>query len=128
MLSATGSFCKHRTYLVGKIVAIASPPTCMVSYLLLSGLVVLYCAVVAIRRVYFSPLSKFPGPTIAALTTWYAAYHDIVRGGQMGVMPISMVCSDLVHHVSLASIVEHHGNYFPEYERRGAKLNHNGGL
>ncbi|KAF3342426.1 hypothetical protein VD0001_g3240 [Verticillium dahliae] len=54
----------------------------MVSYLLLSGLVVLYCAVVAIRRVYFSPLSKFPGPTIAALTTWYAAYHDIVRGGQ----------------------------------------------
>ncbi|KAM0592775.1 hypothetical protein ACHAPN_006606 [Verticillium nonalfalfae] len=62
--------------------------------------------VVAIRRVYFSPLSKFPGPTIAALTTWYAAYHDIVRGGQYTFVieemhrrygPVVRVMPDVLH-------------------------------
>ncbi|KAI1270337.1 cytochrome P450 [Xylariaceae sp. FL1019] len=41
-----------------------------------------YIVFVCIHRLYLSPLAKFPGPRIAALTTWYAAYHDIWRGGQ----------------------------------------------
>jgi hypothetical protein len=32
---------------------------------------VLYTVVLSIWRFYFSPIAKFPGPRIAALTYWY---------------------------------------------------------
>jgi hypothetical protein len=34
-----------------------------------------------IRRVYFHPLSKFPGPWLAKGTRWYQFHHDIIQGG-----------------------------------------------
>lgn len=51
---------------------------------LLSGLalatasLVVYISVVSIYRVWFHPLSKFPGPKPAAITTWYEAYYDFI--------------------------------------------------
>ncbi|KAI1881226.1 hypothetical protein JX265_000052 [Neoarthrinium moseri] len=52
-------------------------------HLLLAGLTVFcYCCAVAIYRLYFSPLAKFPGPKLAALTSLYAGYYDVIRGGQ----------------------------------------------
>ena len=36
----------------------------------------------SIYRLYFSPISKFPGPRITALTSWYEVYYDVILGGQ----------------------------------------------
>lgn len=41
-----------------------------------------YLAYLAIYRLYLSPISKFPGPKLAALSLWYEFYHDVIRGGQ----------------------------------------------
>ena len=49
-----------------------------------SGLCLLvgYTAFSAIQRLYLSPLAKFPGPKLAALTFWYEFYFDVLLGGK----------------------------------------------
>ncbi|KUI64499.1 Trichodiene oxygenase [Cytospora mali] len=41
-----------------------------------------YQVFLAVYRVYFSPLSRIPGPKLAALTYLYESYYEIVLGGQ----------------------------------------------
>ncbi|KAF3033879.1 hypothetical protein E8E12_002177 [Didymella heteroderae] len=43
---------------------------------------VLYLVCNAIYQLYFSPLSKFPGPKLAAVTLWYEIYYDVFRWGK----------------------------------------------
>jgi hypothetical protein len=51
------------------------PVLCVAAYLL-------YLIGRAFYRLYFHPLAKFPGPRLAAATTFYEAYFEIVLKGQ----------------------------------------------
>ncbi|OGM49318.1 putative cytochrome P450 [Aspergillus bombycis] len=42
----------------------------------------IYTASLAIDRLFLSPLAKFPGPALAAVTSWYEVFFDVLLGGQ----------------------------------------------
>jgi hypothetical protein len=37
---------------------------------------------IIVWRLFFSPIAQIPGPKLAALTSWYEFYYDVIRGGQ----------------------------------------------
>ena len=53
---------------------------------LIAGLLLLAVSLgvtLAVRQVFYHPLSKFPGPWLAALTPLYKTYYEVFRGGEL---------------------------------------------
>ena len=41
-----------------------------------------YVISLAVYRLYLSPIAKFPGPKLAALSRWYEFYYEVILRGQ----------------------------------------------
>lgn len=61
-----------------------------------------------IYRIFLSPLAKIPGPKLAALTSWYEFYFDVVQPGRF-VWKIKDLHNQygLALHLPLESIILH---------------------
>lgn len=52
--------------------------------ILLIFIIINLCNVlIIIRRLFFHPLTAFPGPRLAAATTFYKIYFEVIKGGEL---------------------------------------------
>ena len=42
----------------------------------------IYLISIGVYRLFLSPLARFPGPKLAALSNWYEFYYDVIREGE----------------------------------------------
>ena len=45
-------------------------------------LLLVYLVGLGVYRLYLSPLARYPGPKLAALSNWYEFYYDVILQGR----------------------------------------------
>lgn len=74
------------------------PPQVILQIIPLISIFYLFSLIV--YRLFLSPLKAYPGPKLAAITSWYRIYYDVYKGG------------DFVSH--LQELHNKYGKYFME--------------
>ena len=49
---------------------------------IVTALAVVQITYSVVYRLFLSPIAKIPGPPLAALTSWYEFYYDVIKPGQ----------------------------------------------
>lgn len=59
------------------------------------------------RRLVYHPLRRFPGPKLAALTTLYKGYYELVRGGELlqHLVELHAIYGELVYGLAMLSLI-----------------------
>ncbi|KAK8218611.1 cytochrome P450 [Phyllosticta capitalensis] len=85
-------------------------------------LILLYLSYLAVKRLVFSPIARFPGPKLAALTRWYELFYDAILPGRFNWQvdklheqygPVVRINPEELHIQD--------SDYFDEFYERGAK-------
>jgi hypothetical protein len=50
--------------------------------LVLNIFAILFVVHSVLHRLFWSPVSHFPGPKLAAVTFWYEFYYDVIKDGR----------------------------------------------
>lgn len=53
-----------------------------VSWPVICGAAVAYYATLVFYRLFLHPLTRFPGPRLAAISRWHEGYYDVILDGQ----------------------------------------------
>lgn len=69
--------------------------------------IIFYLFFRSIKRLYFHPLSKIPGPKLAAISHIYEFYYDVIKGGTF--------------LFKIEKMHEHYGTYHSHIGRQDAR-------
>lgn len=72
-------FCFNPSKVLNLVMDSESATKASIAIVILSSTFIVFTA---LSRLFLSPLARIPGPTLAALTSWYECYYDVMKPGQ----------------------------------------------